>query len=140
MADKIPSKWGAIMACKCPRCRNGNMFPFPVYNVRRMLDMNEHCPHCHLKFEIEPGYYYGAMYISYAMTCAIGIILGVILWKGFGDPDVNVYLCVILSSIFIFSPVTFRYSRVITSHIISPIRFEKRYFEGKPNAAGSVGQ
>ena len=30
--------------------------------------MNEVCPACGLRFEREPGYFLGAMYISYAMA------------------------------------------------------------------------
>ena len=42
--------------------------------------MHERCPVCGLKFEREPGYFLGAMYISYAL--ALGIIFGAagLLW------------------------------------------------------------
>lgn len=30
--------------------------------------MNEKCDHCGLKFEAEPGYFFGAMFISYIWT------------------------------------------------------------------------
>jgi hypothetical protein len=31
------------------------------------LKMNEQCPSCGLKFEREPGYFFGAMYFSYGL-------------------------------------------------------------------------
>jgi hypothetical protein len=42
--------------------------------------MYEHCPVCDLKFEREPGYFLGAMYISYLLGvfCVALIALG--LW------------------------------------------------------------
>ncbi len=47
----------------CPRCRQGPMFrPF---SIRRWLDMYAVCPVCDLKFDREPGYFLGAMYVSY---------------------------------------------------------------------------
>lgn len=30
--------------------------------------MHENCPHCGQKTELEPGFYYGSMYISYIFT------------------------------------------------------------------------
>lgn len=33
--------------------------------------MNEKCAHCHFHYEIEPGYFYVAMFVSYAMNVAI---------------------------------------------------------------------
>ncbi len=37
--------------------------------------MNDACPGCHTPFEREPGYFVGAMYISYAMAVSIPRIL-----------------------------------------------------------------
>ena len=35
--------------------------------------MPERCPHCNHKFEIEGGFWQGAMYVSYGLTVAISI-------------------------------------------------------------------
>jgi len=42
--------------------------------------MHERCPVCDLKFEREPGYFLGAMYISYAIALFVIVVLGLILW------------------------------------------------------------
>ena len=42
--------------------------------------MNDRCPACDLLFNREPGYFLGAMYISYALALALFFALGVILW------------------------------------------------------------
>ncbi|MFT7161544.1 MAG: hypothetical protein ACI9GZ_002729, partial [Bacteroidia bacterium] len=51
------------------------------------------CTVCNLTFEPEPGFYYGAMFISYAISMAMSVISGVVL---FNDPDMWVYLVVIV--------------------------------------------
>jgi Protein of unknown function (DUF983) len=33
--------------------------------------MNSECPHCGLKFEREPGYYLGSVYINYGLTALL---------------------------------------------------------------------
>ena len=36
-----------------------------AYHFSKTLKMNERCPHCDVKFKIEPSFFYGAMYVSY---------------------------------------------------------------------------
>jgi hypothetical protein len=38
-----------------------------------MVLMNEHCPVCNQKTEIEVGFYYGTGYVSYALTVAFSV-------------------------------------------------------------------
>jgi uncharacterized protein (DUF983 family) len=54
---------------KCPRCGEGKLFS-------RWFRMVEECPHCHLHYEREPGYWVGAVAIN---TIVIGILFTVLL-------------------------------------------------------------
>lgn len=56
----------AMLGQKCPRCHQGNMFTHGMYNLAHYTEMPLACPVCGLAFEPEPGFYIGAMYISYA--------------------------------------------------------------------------
>lgn len=56
-----------MWAYNCPRCRKGKMFEEP-FVLSKPLAMNTHCSHCHLKMEPEPGFYFGAMFISYIIS------------------------------------------------------------------------
>jgi uncharacterized protein (DUF983 family) len=60
-----PSTLRAILGGLCPRCR---MAPVFHGSMLWLTPMHERCAACHLKFEREPGYFLGAMYISYAMA------------------------------------------------------------------------
>ena len=42
--------------------------------------MFECCAVCHLRYEREPGYFLGAMYISYGLGLAIMTLLAVLIW------------------------------------------------------------
>ena len=69
------SKSGALLAGKCPRCRQGKMFPYPAYDLKRFAKMNEDCPVCGLHFEREPGFFVGAMYVNYALAVALFVAI-----------------------------------------------------------------
>ena len=49
---------------KCPRCGKGDI-------CAGMFKMSADCSNCHFKFEREPGYFVGAMYINYGATVVI---------------------------------------------------------------------
>ena len=42
--------------------------------------MHERCPSCGLKFEREPGYFLGAMYLSYGLALIVITVLAALLW------------------------------------------------------------
>jgi len=48
--------------------------------------MHDHCPVCELKFEREPGYFLGAMYISYAVALIVIALFAFALWLGLHWP------------------------------------------------------
>jgi uncharacterized protein (DUF983 family) len=72
----------AIIQAKCPRCHRGDMFTHAAFNIRKFDQMHEHCPVCNFRYEIELGFFWGAMYISYGFSVAIVVMVGLfcILW------------------------------------------------------------
>ena len=60
------STLGSILRQRCPRCRKGRIFHYSIF--RGLPKMHERCPVCDLQFEREPGYFLGAMYISYGLA------------------------------------------------------------------------
>ena len=60
---KKGSKLYSILTGTCPKCQNESMYldknPFHLMNT---LKMHENCSHCGLKYQIEPSFFYGAMY------------------------------------------------------------------------------
>ena len=55
------------------------IFRLPLW--RGPLGTYERCPVCGLKYEREPGYFLGAMYISYALGIATIAAFAMLLWE-----------------------------------------------------------
>ena len=70
---------GDILRQRCPRCRTGAIFRYSIF--RGFPKMHERCPVCDLKFDREPGYFLGAMYVSYGLGIAIVTLIAALLWS-----------------------------------------------------------
>lgn len=121
-----PSKPMSIIEGKCPRCQSGKMFKHPAIS-KKFMEMFTDCPVCGFHYEIEPGFFWGAMYVSYAITVAIMIILGVAVLLIGNDPDFWVYIGIIIPAFFVAAPFTYRYSRILMLHLFAPVNFEERF-------------
>jgi uncharacterized protein (DUF983 family) len=98
---------------KCPRCGKGKLFSNPnPYHFKTLFDMPRYCEHCGLDLENEPGYYFGAMYVSYAMT--VGMIILNELWM-FPLWGWNLFPQLGINSLMIIGlfPLIMRYSRAL---------------------------
>ena len=62
------SKLYSILGFKCPRCQEGDLYYTPTFGLKRLFDMREKCPHCEQRYELEIGFYWGAMFISYLIV------------------------------------------------------------------------
>jgi hypothetical protein len=73
--------FGALFKQRCPHCRQGHMFKDEnPYHLKNLFLMNEKCPVCGQKTELEPGFYYGTAYVSYALTVAFSASTFVAWW------------------------------------------------------------
>ena len=75
---KKGSKLYSIAHITCPQCQEGKFLVSNVYNLKYVGDVRQECDVCHLKYEREPGFFYGAMYVSYAMMVAVFVTLWVL--------------------------------------------------------------
>jgi uncharacterized protein (DUF983 family) len=73
-----PSALVGILRQCCPRCRAGKIFRGSIF--RGFPKMFERCEVCNLKFEREPGYFLGAMYVSYGLALATIAMIAALLW------------------------------------------------------------
>ncbi|MBI2766190.1 MAG: DUF983 domain-containing protein [Chloroflexi bacterium] len=97
----------SVLKQRCPRCREGKVF-------HGLWSMYEKCSVCGLVYQREYGYFYGAMYASYAFGFLTTfywlpmLLLGVSPIWVIGLPTVQ---------LIVQAPLAFRYSRVIWLHI-----------------------
>ncbi|MCT1524524.1 MULTISPECIES: DUF983 domain-containing protein [Sphingobacterium] len=127
---QIPSEIKSAIDGKCPRCRTGNMFKGPLLSFKS-AKMNVKCPACDLKFEKEPGYFYVAMYISYAMSVAELVASCVATYLITGNMESPwLYVIVALAATLIFAPFNNRYSRIILLYWMTPqFKFNPKIYQ-----------
>lgn len=113
----------ALAECRCPQCRTGYMFKYPALNLPKSTAMHETCTHCGFKFEIEPGFFWGAMYFSYAFGVMISVIFGLLANYLFNDPEIWVYMVVIFTPLLLLSPLSMRYSRVLMLYFFGEVSY-----------------
>lgn len=122
-----PSRLGAILACRCPRCRKGEVFTHSAFNLRKFDQMHEDCPVCGLHYEVEVGFFWGAMYISYGFSVGIILMAGILLYYLANDPPTWVYLTVVAAAIIFLTPVLFRYARILMLYFFGGIKYNPVY-------------
>jgi uncharacterized protein (DUF983 family) len=79
---------------RCPRCRVGKIFHHSIF--LGFPKMHESCSVCHLRYEREPGYFLGAMYISYALAVPVVALIAGLLRKFSGLSFTKLILCTAL--------------------------------------------
>ncbi|RFZ82027.1 DUF983 domain-containing protein [Mucilaginibacter terrenus] len=122
----------AFIKAKCPRCRRGDIFASPTYSLSGQK-MHETCSHCGLHYEREPGYWYVAMFVSYAFNVAemVTVAVGTYILTGSNSPWL--YVSLLLGIIFLLSPFNYRYSRVALLYWLTPgLNFEPWRSADKP--------
>jgi uncharacterized protein (DUF983 family) len=100
------SRGQAILRLLCPECREGKVFQ-GFFNFK----MNPRCPVCGLKFEREPGYFLGSMYLSYALGGA-AVVAWVLTLNSLTAWPFHWILISAALWLWLLTPLIFRYSRV----------------------------
>jgi uncharacterized protein (DUF983 family) len=110
---KKGSKLYSILTGTCPKCMNESMYVDKnLLHIGSILKMNENCRHCGLKYQIEPSFFYGAMYVSYGLNVAIGIATFIISYL-FCGAEIQTSFIAIIATLILSFPVVLRWSRNI---------------------------
>ncbi|MBQ0734443.1 DUF983 domain-containing protein [Aquimarina celericrescens] len=115
----------SILTGSCPVCQNESMYEVSnPYKIGDTLKMNERCSHCDTKYKIEPSFFYGAMYVSYAVGIAFAVaafvITNLILKLGL----LSTFLAIV-ATLIAFLPIILRLSRNIWINIFMHYSKEK---------------
>ncbi|MGB0836587.1 MAG: DUF983 domain-containing protein [Flavobacteriaceae bacterium] len=102
----------SILFKKCPRCHEGDFYKNPLsFRLLSLTKLNENCSSCGQKFELEPSFYYGAMYVSYALTVALAVAVFLICYL-IGISLINTFIAIVIALI-LGTPIVSRLSRII---------------------------
>jgi hypothetical protein len=116
--DQKPGYIWSVLHHKCARCRSGDMFQNSnAYKLKSLFKMNDECPVCNQRMEIEVGFYYGTGYVSYALTVALSVTTFVAWWVLVGmsvnDNRFFWWLSINIALLVILQPYLMRLSRAI---------------------------
>jgi len=103
----------SIFTGSCPVCQKESMYvESNPYKLSDTLKMHERCSHCDTKYKIEPSFFYGAMYVSYAVGIAFAVAAFIISYYFIGSNLVTAFVAII-GTLFVFAPIIMRLSRNI---------------------------
>jgi uncharacterized protein (DUF983 family) len=99
----IPTLMGRALRLRCPKCGEGRLYA-------GWFTMHETCPVCGFRFEREPGYFVGAIYVNFALTVLFGIapvVAADVIW----GLSIERQLAIAVPLMIVFPIVCFRWSR-----------------------------
>jgi len=113
----------AIVQAKCPKCRQGNMFPVSPFSYRKLSVIHSRCEVCDASLVPEPGFYDGAMYISYAFSVALMITSLVAINVLVEDPELWMYLTLVVVLTIFLMPAMLRYSKTLYQYGMGKLKY-----------------
>lgn len=116
-----PSFLSGLFGLRCPRCRRGDLFPTGSFSFKQPFEQYEYCPKCGQNYFPEPGFYYGAMFLSYigsgffclGFVMILHWVLGLSLGTSF------VALIAVVGLLFVW---WFRFSRALYFYLVTPYK------------------
>ncbi len=114
---KKGTKLFSILKFKCPTCHEGDFFLSYPYNLKKIGDLHAQCSKCCLKFSKEPGFYFGAMYVSYGL--GIAIFVAVFVANSILNLDLSLFNMFMTVGVILFAstPYLFHLSKIIWANI-----------------------
>ena len=110
---KKGNKLYSILTGTCPKCHAESMYRDKnPYHIGNLFEMHERCSQCKTKYKIEPSFFFGAMYVSYAVGIAFAVAAFVISYLVVGASLVNTFIAIVITLI-VFMPFIIRVSRNI---------------------------
>jgi hypothetical protein len=125
LLDLLEVSTGLLTSIEYAKRKKGDIIKDQWWQLSNFSKMNKICPNCQVNFEVEPGFFYGSMYMSYGFSVIIMLLGGILIFNLFNDPPVLYYIIPITLVSLLFTPFNFRISRVIYLHLVSGIKFKK---------------
>jgi VIT1/CCC1 family predicted Fe2+/Mn2+ transporter len=122
---KKGSTLNSILTGSCPKCQEESMYVVKnPYLLKTLYKMNKTCSHCHTRYELEPSFFYGAMYVSYGVSIAFGVAFFVLSYF-FLQFNAKISMLILCIGIIALMPVIARLSRNIYINMF--IHFDKNW-------------
>jgi len=110
---KKGTKLYSILTGACPKCHQESMYMNKnPYILTDTLKIHDHCSHCKTKYRIEPSFFYGSMYVSYAVGIAFAVAAFVISYLFLGSSLKTAFIAIVVTLV-ASGPIIMRLSRNI---------------------------
>lgn len=120
------TKLYSILNMRCPRCHEGTVFKEKnPYKLGSLFQMHENCSHCGLRYEVEPSFFYGAMYVSYAYSVALFVATYIIM-NWIYEPKITDIIIALFLVVIVLAPLVLRLSRITWLNLFVKFNPEKR--------------
>ncbi|TDH21646.1 DUF983 domain-containing protein [Segetibacter sp. 3557_3] len=124
-----------LLACKCPRCREGDMFEDKnPWHLKNTMKMYPQCPICKQPFDIEVGFYFGSSYVSYAFTVALSVATFIAWWViiGFSINDNRIFYWLTFNALLLIAmqPYLMRVAR--TGWLAFLVKYDRNWKNNQP--------
>ncbi|MBL0126769.1 MAG: DUF983 domain-containing protein [Flavobacteriales bacterium] len=131
------NKLTSILGFKCPHCHEGEFFvDRNPYHLSTVGDVLDHCPVCKRRYTPEPGFYYGGMYVSYALAVALFATVYIAMIVFFPDAPLWADAATVITALIILSPLIYAVSKTIWANLFMHYKGPHRTGEEK---AGPIG-
>ena len=117
----------SILTGSCPVCHQESMYIHPnPFKWKGIIKMNDRCGHCDTKYQIEPSFFYGSMYVSYALGVAFAVVAFMLSYVLFESSLLFAFFTIV-GVILFFMPMIMRLSRNIWINIF--MHYDPKHFK-----------
>ena len=107
----------SIIRQTCPRCRKGYLFcKRNPYSIKDGIEMHDSCQVCSQDFKIEPGFYIGALWMSFPLVIILMAVLSIFCLV-YLKLSLNYFFVILTISLFLLQPIITRLGRSLWIHI-----------------------
>lgn len=114
---KKGTKLYSIFKRKCPVCQEGDFFVSKPYDLKNLGKIHDRCNQCETSFSKEPGFYYGAMYVSYGLGVAVFVAVFLLTYWFYPEPTPLVYISLITVAMIVLGPFLYELSKIIWANL-----------------------
>ncbi|TCZ74208.1 DUF983 domain-containing protein [Flaviaesturariibacter aridisoli] len=131
--DQKPPLIPSLLNNKCTRCRRGDLFKYKgAFRIKGLMTMNDKCPVCGQPLDMEPGFYYGTIMISYAIAVLFSVVTFVLWWAiiGMSLHDSRFFWWIGVNAVLlgILQPPLMRISRTVWLSFF--VRYSPNWYKG----------
>jgi hypothetical protein len=107
----------SIFSCKCPGCRQHSLFQGKTFDFKKLGKTYTICPNCGTDLYIEPGFYWGSMYLAWGFSAMLALVQFLFYHNVLGFDFITIVTLFVIIQL-LLSPYIYRLSKSVWVHIV----------------------